>query len=375
MFEIDVLGSKHGDCLVINYGDVNDPKRILVDGGPPGAYRRFLRPYLRALKSQSTDQKPPVFELAMVSHIDQDHIKGLLELTDEMIEEEDSARDPASIKRFWHNSFPDLTGGGETASLTSTASAIIASEEAGGIPPFEQLVGSDGRAMHILAGLGQGRDLRDNLETLGLDGNRPFNESLVIAGKSAIIEGMEITIIGPDKSRLTNLQQHWNPNLDPAEIAAMTDTSVANLSSIVALLKFDEKTVLLTGDARGDDILKWLEDADLKQEDSPFHVNVLKMPHHGSDNNVDGPFFEALTAETYIFCGDGKHDNPEPATLKMMREGREGEEYNVIFSNFVTMEHSEKQDDFLQELTLLANAGIDVDARDNDELNLTVKLN
>ncbi len=374
MFEIDVLGSKHGDCLVVNFGDSQAPKRILIDGGPPGVYRRFLRPYLRALKAQAGGHEPPEFELAMVSHIDQDHIKGLLELTDEMIEEEDSFRDPARIKRFWFNSFPDLTGGSETAALTATASAVAASEDAGGIAPFEALVGSDGRAAHILAGLGQGRSLRNNLETLGLDGNRPFNNSLVMAGKSATFEGMRITIIGPDKDRLTDLQQDWNPNLDPSEIAAMTDRSVANLSSIVALLEFEGKSLLLTGDARGDDILKWLEDAGLKQPNHPFHVDVFKAAHHGSDNNVDPEFFKALTSDIYIYCGDGKHDNPEPATLRMMREARDGETYEVIFSSFVRMEHSHKQEDFERELRLLNDAGIDVDARDNDELKITVKL-
>lgn len=90
MFQIDVLGSRHGDCLVIHYGTSSPPKRILVDGGPHKVYRQFLRPYLRALREAENPGKPVSFELAMLSHIDQDHIIGLIELTDEMIREEDN---------------------------------------------------------------------------------------------------------------------------------------------------------------------------------------------------------------------------------------------------------------------------------------------
>ena len=40
-----------------------------------------------------------------------------------------------------------------------------------------------------------------------------------------------------------------------AELAAFSDSSVANLSSIVVLAECGGKTMMLTGDARGDDII------------------------------------------------------------------------------------------------------------------------
>jgi hypothetical protein len=64
MFKIDVIGAKYGDCLVVNYGDHAAPKRILIDGGPPGVYRRHLRPYLRDLRAEEGQDKPLEFELA-----------------------------------------------------------------------------------------------------------------------------------------------------------------------------------------------------------------------------------------------------------------------------------------------------------------------
>ena len=374
MFAIDVIGAKHGDCLIISYGDAANPRRILVDGGPPGTYKRHLRPRLMEIKEERGNDGPVEFELAMISHVDQDHIKGLLDLTKEMIKEEGSSRDPARIKRFWHNSFSDITGGTEPATLTATVDAIVASSNAGTRPPFPDLDGSDGRAAHILAGIGQGRQLRDNLIELGLDGNRPFDGKMVLQGKSVELGGIKLDILGPDVARLTHLQQEWNPSLSPTQIAAFTDRSIANLSSIVVLAECEGKTILLTGDARGDDIMDWLNDAGHLTDGGSFHVDVLKMPHHGSDNNVSPSFFKAVTADVYLYCGDGKHDNPEPATLKMMREARGADAYKVAFSNFIEMQHANKQDDFVAELKALKDAGIVVNARDSDEHALILKL-
>lgn len=374
MFRIDVLGSRHGDCLVIHYGNSIPPRRILVDGGPHRVYRRFLRPYLRDLRDAEDPDRPVDFELAMLSHIDQDHIVGLIELTDEMIAEERNARDPARIKRFWHNAFSDLTGGAEPAAFAATVDAVVASANVGGTMPFADLENGDGRAAEILASVGQGRTLRDNLVKLGLDGNRPFSGTLVMSGKDTTLPGgMKLTVVGPDKDRLEDLQQQWNPALDPAEIAAITDKSVANLSSLVVLAEHGGKTLLLTGDARGDDIVDWLEKLGLKQPGQPFAVDVLKVPHHGSDRNADAEFFRAVPAQTYIYCGDGTHDNPEPATLRMMRKARGGASWRVVLSGPVRMEHAAKQSAFDAELGKLTAAGIVVDVRGDDDLFVTVE--
>ena len=36
-----------------------------------------------------------------------------------------------------------------------------------------------------------------------------------------------------------------------------------------------------------------------------MHVDVLKMPHHGSDRNMDRAFLERITADHYVFSGNG----------------------------------------------------------------------
>jgi hypothetical protein len=82
------------------------------------------------------------------------------------------------------------------------------------------------------------------------------------------------------------------------------------------------KSMLLTGDARGDKILEGLELARILEPGGKRKLNLLKVPHHGSSNNMEAIFFERLPAEHYVFSGDGEHGNPERETLEMLLEAR-----------------------------------------------------
>ena len=53
-----------------------------------------------------------------------------------------------------------------------------------------------------------------------------------------------------------------------------------------------------------------------------MHVDLLKVPHHGSSNNLDDEFFERITADHYVFSGDGEHGNPERESLEMLLDAR-----------------------------------------------------
>ena len=49
-----------------------------------------------------------------------------------------------------------------------------------------------------------------------------------------------------------------------------------------------------------------------------LHVDVLKVPHHGSSRNVEEDFFRDVTADHYVISANGKYDNPDAETLKMI---------------------------------------------------------
>jgi hypothetical protein len=68
------------------------------------------------------------------------------------------------------------------------------------------------------------------------------------------------------------------------------------LSSIAILAEYGGKRMLLPGDARGEDVLAGLKAAKLL-DNSPLHLDILKLPHHGSDRNVATEVLERGTAQ------------------------------------------------------------------------------
>ena len=125
----------------------------------------------------------------------------------------------------------------------------------------------------MLASIPQGFQLRLDAEKLGVPLNAPqTNGSLMMASKKEIklAKGLSFIVAGPMQPDLLTLQQQhddWLKELKKAgkkpedTLSAFVDKSVPNLSSIVVLAKAGGKTILLTGDARGDKILEGLEQA------------------------------------------------------------------------------------------------------------------
>jgi hypothetical protein len=90
--------------------------------------------------------------------------------------------------------------------------------------------------------------------------------------------------------------------------------------------------MLLTGDARGDKILRGLELVGAMPAGGSIHVDLLKVPHHGSAHNVERKFFERVTADHYVFSGNGEHGNPERETLEMLLDARGNEPFTMHFT-------------------------------------------
>ena len=98
MIVVEMLPAQEGDCFLIA---VDNKYHILVDGGTPYTYRHYLKSRLIKL---AEDKK--VIDLLIVTHVDNDHIGGIIPF----IKENGNASNPQIIpvKEVWHNSYRHL---------------------------------------------------------------------------------------------------------------------------------------------------------------------------------------------------------------------------------------------------------------------------
>jgi hypothetical protein len=362
IFSLEVIRARKGDCLLLHYGTKDDPRLFVIDGGPKNVFKPNLRPRLNDLAKKRG--RPLRVDLMMVSHVDDDHIQGLLELAadDAKADKDDRL---VAVHSLWHNSFANVIADSAKPALAAFsqfggASAghgdELSDDQVGEIEDQIDDNDEDRRAnLHsgllVLASIAQGDRLRTDAKKLGWPLNAEFNEALICATDDSepvrMEHGLKLTVVGPQKPEIEALREKHRKWLEEnakkdkpnaAELAAYLDPSVTNLSSIVVLVELKEKkgktkkTILLTGDARGDKILKGLKDAGLLGT-KPIHVDVLKVPHHGSANNAEKDFFEQIIADHYVFSGDGEHGNPERETIEMLLDAR-GSDFGTIYLTY-----------------------------------------
>jgi hypothetical protein len=325
MFKLRVVQAEFGDCLVLEFGDPAAPRFVLVDGGPEQTYERHLRGELAAIAAAGGR-----LELAVLSHVDTDHVIGLLDLASELRQLQAGGQPPViAVGGLWHNSFRRTIGGGAD-DIEMKLRALWNGAAAASRPQLA----ATGAA---LLGIGEGHKLRTDFLALGLPLNAGFANDLVCVDDHPgplAIDNLALRVVGPTRANLDTLRGKWLEWLEAHEIAvasadpyvmANSDRSVPNLSSIMLLAEADGKRVLLTGDGRSDHLLDGLGAAGLLDAHGRLHVDLLKLPHHGSDRNVSKGFFGKVTADTYVVSANGKDDNPDLATLIWVVEAAEAD--------------------------------------------------
>jgi hypothetical protein len=332
MLKLRVIQAEFGDCLLLEYGSVAAPRFLLIDGGPDQIYPLHLKSELGAVAAVGGR-----LDLVVLSHVDADHIVGLLDLfADIRAQRANDEPEIIAVDGIWFNEF----------SRTVDPNGVIA-------PRFQALVSamhSHGQPMVMsdmsLDSIGQGHQLHLLTQTLGLAANQSFADAMVRTDTATpvTLDNLTLRVVGPTADNLAKLQQEWEDWLDKHEpdavsgdpfVAGMTDRSVPNLSSIMLHAEADGKTMLLTGDGRGDHLLDGLKETGLGGSDGSIHVDLLKMPHHGSARNVTKKFFTQVTADNYVISANGKHDNPDLATLIWLVEAArdQGRTINIFVTN------------------------------------------
>lgn len=313
MLTIDFLPVKHGDALWLEWGDEAAPRRMLVDGGPPGTFD-VLEARIAVLPAGARH-----IDLLVVSHVDTDHICGVLELLRR------AGELGVSIGEVWFNGFHHLRNG-QT-------------------PPYDTLGGREGEALTQL------------IVELQLPWNRAFARRAAKLGRSGAPRrlrrgGLEITLLSPTEDKLLALEPEWEEAcrragiLPGAALAALEeeappedllggddvealaqapfqrDRTTPNGSSIAFIATFDGKSILFAADAHADVLVPGLEHPAVRALLARAPLAAVKMSHHGSRANSSLELMRLAPARHYLFSSNGgantKHPHPEAVARSLV---------------------------------------------------------
>ena len=319
---LSVLQAAYGDCMILKSGSQSESSQtnshhFLIDGGPASTYNIGLKEEL-----QKIGEKGGRVDLLIVSHVDNDHINGLLKLMQDLsLQKKGNNRWTIEIDALWYNAFSRTIGQRIEVRLRDLLSNT------------RTVFKNRSRTQVMARGIREGHDLYQYAHDLAIEINPQFNnETIIVTDKPKELKfgDIKFLVIGPTRKNLEDLRKQWLDWLDKHEkalrtradyrLAIQADKSIPNLSSIMFLAKEDDDTILFTGDGLGEHVIYGLKQARLLGSSGSVHVNILKLPHHGSDRNTTRDFFMNVTADKYLISANGRDDNPSFRTLSWIAE-------------------------------------------------------
>jgi beta-lactamase superfamily II metal-dependent hydrolase len=361
--KLTLFPADKGDCFLVTGAK---GQQLLVDGGMRQSYKGYVASALAQVKR---------LDVVCVSHIDQDHISGILQMMDDLVawrvhdyqiesgnrvHRRPSVPKPPEIGQIWHNAFHEQIGkNAEPIERILAATSVVLS---GGETRKTEVLAQSQRDLVTSVGEGIQLSRRVGEGQLNIPRNPPADGGLIYVQDDPVtvrLRGMKVTVIGPFEEDLRNLRDEWNgwlrknrealtdiqrlaredeDHLPKTEVQRMIGTTleqarilgdrgrvtIPNLASLMLLVEEADQTALLTGDGHGKDILKGLGHTGKLNGTGRMHVNILKIQHHGSEHNIDVDFCRAITADHYIFCADGAHHNPDLAVVDAVINSRRG---------------------------------------------------
>lgn len=359
--KLRVFHAGKGDGLMLTS---DSGANVLIDAGMPNAFTENIQPFLATMA-----KKKEVLDLVYVSHIDRDHIGGVVRLLDNIMAwrvydyraaRGDKIKAPAvprmpEVKGIWHNAFSDLIGNNAAAAgdLMAQSAGVLAQSADPDI--FELATEHSDLAYSVDDAINVSR--RISADQLGIPLNEPFGGRLIIVrdppGVEATVGGLSITVIGPFEDDVERLKKDWNqwlrdhkelvaklrakahddagkllesgsagsPALDIElkQLGQRSRVTPPNLASVMLLVEENGTRLLLTGDGHADDIIAGLEHHKVFPGGSDVaHFEVLKIQHHGAEYNIHEEFCRRVTADHYVFCGNGEHENPDFAAVEVI---------------------------------------------------------
>ena len=311
MIKIKFLKAGNGDSILLSINNGKENRNILVDGGIEETYYSNSTGLYGELENEidSIRNKNEVIDLLILTHIDNDHICGLLK----WFELDDKAHE--LVKNVWFNSgklIADYFNEPENKDLRV------------GLKIFSD----------TQTGVHEAIEYENYLLEKGI-----WNQKIIIQGEELEEYGVKMQILSPDETQLKKLlneykkvstdtaytsgkEKDWNKCIKDfieeeteSDFKFNQDRSVKNGSSISFILTMGGKHFLFLADSHPKGIVTQLKALGCSK-DRPLEVEAMKVSHHGSKANTSKELLEIVKTENYIISTNGSgHNHPNKRTL------------------------------------------------------------
>jgi hypothetical protein len=298
-----------------------------------------------------SNEEKPHFDLIVATHVDLDHIGGLLRLFE--------TGEPAiSFGDIWFNGYihmkpylSDLLGGSGSQVITAGARTL----------------------QDDLLGPAQGDALAKLVE------HGPWNEAF---GRKAVVVpnsgplprrelpgGLSLTVLSPTPATLEKMAGVWKEDvtkleeqlrdakrtdshfvdtsdllggeLDVRALAQereVADRAAANGSSIALLAEHAGRSILLAADAWPDVLADSIRKLLKERGERKLKVDAVKLAHHGSKKNITNELLGLLDTENFLISTNGsQHGHPDAQAIARIVMHREGVRLHFNSASSFTM--------------------------------------
>ncbi|MGV3611704.1 MAG: MBL fold metallo-hydrolase [Fluviicola sp.] len=318
--KINMLNVKDGDAIIVELIKPDKELVMVIDCGHTTSFASKVKPKLESILSKYNKQAP---DIVVCTHYDNDHICGLVPLVEKYITDIKEVwihETPESMKGFMEQALKIQSNGGMKKIASKEKIAFLKLFE-GYHSEQQEILNEKSKA--VLYSVGELQKLIRLIPKEKI--KHVFHKDKPLA------DWPEITVLGPTKSYFDSLFPETKSFEDFVKDEAFTTLSMireslilevlsesscnslksetttsiteTNKASIIIAIDTDAKRYLFTGDA-GIESFKKIPD----WQNELKNLYFLKIPHHGSINNISKELTELMNP-VYAYNSGSRHQD------------------------------------------------------------------